>query len=96
MWMVFAAGLYLVTLTLNLSFLIPLLSPLPVHLSDPGVHELHRDSGVSQDGPDRPPLHLRQLHNRPLGLHPPLPQCATLFLGRHLLGPLRDLQGLCV
>lgn len=57
----------------------PLISLLPPTSPDPGVHQLHLEGRrVPPAGPDRPHLHLRQPHHRPLGLHPALAQRAAL------------------
>lgn len=58
----------------------PLISlPPPPTFPDPGLHQLHLEGHrVPPAGPDRPHLHLRQPHHRPLGLHPALAQRAAL------------------
>lgn len=41
----------------------------PLICTDPSVHQLHQDGRVTRVRPDGAPLHLCELHPRPLGLH---------------------------
>lgn len=71
-------------------------APLSINPTGPSVRPFHMAwfPGVSWKGSDRPPLHLRQLHHWPLGLHPAVPQRAALLLPVGLQGPAGKIQGL--